>query len=92
MKLEGETGSLGLQSYVGMGGGKGTVTPLLKGKVRIPPPAEHFVDPSLSREKFFDPPLCHKKLFFHTASKKSQKMVPKNCKITHFFNQFPKLP
>ena len=32
-----------VQAYVGMGG-KGTVTPFLKGKVRIPPPAGHFID------------------------------------------------
>ena len=39
-----------LQSYVGMGG-KGTVTPLLKGKVRIPPPAGHFIDPPCLKKK-----------------------------------------
>ncbi len=38
---EGEGGTM--RPYVGMGG-KGIITPLLKGKVRIPPPARHFFD------------------------------------------------
>ncbi len=47
----------------GHGGGKGTVTPLLKGKVRIPPPARHFIDP----------PLLAPRIFFQDLGKNPQK-------------------
>ncbi len=52
----------GWRAYVGMGGGNGTVIPLLKGKVRIPPPAGHFIDPPLFQEKkIIDPSLVTRK-------------------------------
>ena len=45
-------------------GGKGTVTPLLKGKVRIPPPAGHFIDPPfVPRKIFIDPPFVTRNFF-----------------------------
>ena len=51
----------GSKAYVGMGG-KGTVTPLLKDKVRIPPPAGHFIDPPpLVSRINLTPPLSHEK-------------------------------
>ncbi len=34
-------------------GGKDTVIPLLKGKVQIPPPAGHFIDPLLLAPRIF---------------------------------------
>ena len=78
-------------SYVGMGGGKGTVTPLLKGKVRIPPPAGHFIDPPLSQEIFLLTPLCHKN-FSPILQAEIIKNVPQKCKIAHILNKFSKLP
>ena len=41
-------------------GGKGTVTPLLKGKVRIPPPAGHFIDPPCVKKKIIEPFVTRK--------------------------------
>ncbi len=68
----------------GHGGGKGTVTPLLKGKVRIPPPAGHSIDPPLVKEiLFFDPPFV-KRIFFLGIEKNHQKFASKNAKL-HFF-------
>ena len=63
----------GFLSYVGMGG-EGTVTPLLKGKVRIPPPAEHFIDPPCPEKYFFDPPFVTRNFFLYYKLK-----VTKNC-------------
>ncbi len=34
-------------------GGEGTVTPLLHGKVQIPSPTGHFIDPPLSQDIFY---------------------------------------
>ncbi len=65
------------KSHVGRGGGKGTVTPLLKGKVRIPPPAGHSIDPPLVKEiLFFDPPFVKKKIFLG-IDKNHQKFASK---------------
>ncbi len=72
-------------SYMGMGR-KGTVTPLLKGKVWIPPPSEHFIGPPCP-EIFFTLPLSQEN-FSHTASKKHKKIVLKNSKITHILTNF----
>ncbi len=66
-----------LVPYVGMGGGKGTVTPLLKGNVRIPPPAGHFIDPPLSQEKFLLTPLCSEKNFSIVYLKINKKSASK---------------
>ncbi len=74
----------GEAAYVGMGGGKGTVTPLLKGKVRIPPPAGHFIDPPFVPRKFFIDPLLSREIFFHTAGKNHKKCPLKNAKILIF--------
>ncbi len=43
------------------GGGKGTVTPLLKVKVRIPPPAGLFIDPPWQKKNLT--PLLSKNFF-----------------------------
>ena len=48
-------------------GGGFTITPLLKGKVRIPPPAGHFFDPPCPKNFFRIPPLS-REIFPHTAS------------------------
>ncbi len=50
----------------GHGGGKGTVTPLLKGKVRIPPPAGYFFDP---------PPLLALRIVFQDLEKIHKKAL-----------------
>ncbi len=81
----------GGSSYVGMGGGKGTVTPLLKGKVRIPPPAGHFIDPTLFQEIFLLTPLLSQEKFSHTASRNHKKMCLQVAKLHIFFNKFQKL-
>ncbi len=72
-----------------MGGGKGTVTPLLKGKVQIPPPAGHFIDLPCPKKKKILTPLCSEKFFsmFHV---KIIKNVPQKCKNVYFFNKFIK--
>ncbi len=71
-------------AYVGMGRGKGTVTPLLKGKVQIPPPAGHFIDPPpCLKKKNYLPPLSHKKIF-----PMLQVEIMKNVPQSAFFGLF----
>ncbi len=63
-------------------GGKGIVTPLLKGKVQIPPSAGHFIDPLVQRNFVIDPPLLQeKKSMVHVQINKN---VPQNCNIKYF--------
>ncbi len=68
----------------GPGRGEATVTPLLKGKVLIPPPAELFLDPHLSKEIFLWTPLCHEKFFSHSASRSHKKCASKMQNYTYF--------
>ena len=56
--------------------GEGYSYLLLKGKVRIPPPAGHFFDPPSSQEFFSGPPFVSR-TFFNGAYKNQQKCVSK---------------
>ena len=69
-----------LHTHVGMGG-KDTVTPLLKGKVRLPPPAGHSIDPPLAKKIYFLTPLLSREIFFLVYIKIT-KNLPQKCKIT----------
>ena len=74
--------------YVGMTG-KGIVTPLLNGKVRIPPPTGHFIDLQrcpLSLDIFYWPLFCLNNVF-PIDQAKFNKNMSQQCKNTYFVNK-----